>query len=474
MVVTPRRPWWPATALCALLLALALPARADDDLLRIRLFDRENPKALTISSEDGLLLYAGDATEPMQHLGRNASVRISVRGTELFVEVDDLRLHATSLRVRPDGANPMTLTATTAGDETVTRRYPGTLTLTPGPDGSLVVVNHVDVETYVAAVVAREYGFDDLEGAKAMAVLIRTYALRALGKFGADYDHVDHTLSQVYQGLDRISEVAREAARQTAGEILTYRGEPVEAVYFASSGGHTADNETVWEAAPRPYLRGKRDPYDRSPHASWQFRANRSELLAALSDAFGQRVEGFLIEERSRDGRVRTITLLGSPERTVTGNAFRLAVLKRFGPTSLKSTLFDARVQGNQYVFDGRGFGHGVGLSQWGAHEMARQGHDYRDILAFYYTDVQIQRNADYAALLARRDTPPALADAMPRPETPVSADLTAGSSRAEPDDAAPLPPPRPQRAEPERAILSWTGPARTSFRRSQPRRLGW
>ena len=220
--------------------------------------------------------------------------------------------------------------------------------------------------------------------------------------------------------------------------MLTYDGALIEAVYFASSGGHTADNETVWESPPRPYLRGVRDPYDHSPHAKWHAKIPRKKLLDALSKAYGFTVEGFRIDERSRDGRVRTIKLLGKPERTISGNAFRLVVIRTFGARTLKSTFFDARVRGSDYVFEGHGFGHGVGLSQWGAHEMAQKGRSYRDILTFYYTDVALTRDADYAALLDREpqarvavetptvsvasEAPPPVASALPASETKPAA----------------------------------------------------
>lgn len=459
--------------------AAALPA---DELLRIRILTRHQPETVELSGEEGLLLFAGAKVEPLHRLAPGEIAALSVRGSEVFVEMGDLRLNALSLRAVPTAGGALTVRVARGASPGLSRRYGGSLSVS-AEGGQLQLVNHIDVETYVASVVGSEYGFDDLEGAKAMAVIIRTYALRALGKFGEAYDHVDHTLSQVYTGLDAITPTAREAARLTAGEILTYDGHPVEAVYFAASGGHTADNDAVWNTPPRPYLRGRPDPYDRSPHATWQFVAPRKALLDALSEAFGFRVEGFLIEARSRDGRVQTITLLGNPERSVSGNDFRLAVLRRFGATSLKSTLFDARVRGNEYVFDGRGFGHGVGLSQWGAHEMARQGHTYRDILAFYYTNVTLQKGADYAALLKREVTPAVTGRTTTAPIEPPPVRSGAGpaearNARRAAAEAAPPPP----TVTPGAGVPSWTGvfrpatsasPARDDARRPG-RRIGW
>ncbi|WP_456429973.1 SpoIID/LytB domain-containing protein [Rhodocaloribacter sp.] len=419
-----------------------------EDLLRIRLFEQNRPEAVTVSGASGLLLFIGDEAEPLFRLAPGEEVIVEARKDEMLFTVAGRRIRTRSLRLVPNDGATFTL-AVTAGDEPgATRRYEGSLTVAPATGGVLELVNHVPVEAYVASVVASEYGFDDLEGAKAMAVIIRTYALRVLGRFGDDYDHVDHTLSQVYRGADAVTDASRAAARRTRGEVLTYDGALVEAVYFASSGGHTADNETVWKTEPKPYLRGVRDPYDHSPHAKWSVTIPRKKLLDALSKAYGFSVEGIRIAERSRDGRVRTMTLLGDRERTISGNEFRLAVIRTFGARTLKSTLFDARVRGDAYVFEGRGFGHGVGLSQWGAHEMAQKGRSYRDILTFYYTGVAIARDANYAALLGREGRAPS----EPPPVTVVS------------EDPPPTASPRP---------ASETKPAART-KKKRRRRLGW
>jgi stage II sporulation protein D len=301
-------------------------------------------------------------------------------------------LYATKLRLRPTGTSAKWALAFKNG----TRTYTGSLYLAPAPESGLLVVNNVPLEDYVASVVASEYGLDDRAGRKAMAVVARTYGLFTSEKFGGTYDQADGTASQVYEGVGAVTSASRRAAESTRGEVLTYDEALIQSVYFSSSGGHTADNEAVWNAKePIPYLRGKDDPYDsNSPHHSWSASVPRSQLLQVLTRAHGSLVKGFTIDERSSDGRVKTINLLqssGSPAE-MNANDFRLVVNRGVDGNPLKSTWFDARRSGNRYVFDGRGFGHGVGLSQWGAHEMAKRGKSYRDILTFYYTDVRIEQ----------------------------------------------------------------------------------
>src|SRR5690606_23652204 len=151
---------------------------------------------------------------------------------------------------------------------------------------------------------------------------------------------------QVYRGSEGVTDLARRAARETEGLVLTYRGAPIEAVYFSSSGGITANNDDVWDANPLPYLRGKEDPFDTSsPHQHWRAKLSRNELLDELSDRFGSRVSGFVIGQRSPDGRVARVELLleSGNRREISANAFRLAVTDRFGVHSVRSTLFDVR-----------------------------------------------------------------------------------------------------------------------------------
>ena len=115
-------------------------------------------------------------------------------------------------------------------------------------------------------------------------MLVRTYALKSRGKYG-DYDLVDHVGSQVYRGIESETPIARRAADETQGQVLTHRGDLIEAVYSSSSGGHTADNDAIWNGRPLPSLRGRQDPYDRgAPDHEWTTSVDRRELHRALSN----------------------------------------------------------------------------------------------------------------------------------------------------------------------------------------------
>jgi len=361
--------------------------------VRVRVLDSQQPTSVTVKATGGdLRVHLPETSAPVMRLRPGESATLSLRGPEVAIKRDADGIYASSLDIQPDDGVAWTL----ASGE-ITRTYTGPLHVEA--DGRhLQLVNHAPLDDYVASVVAAEYGFEDLEGSKAMAVVARTYGIRASTKFDTgDYDHVDNTVSQVYRGIRAITPTSRRATQATAGEVLTHEETLIEAVYFSSSGGHTANNEDVWDAKEvLPYLRGRRDPYDsNSPHHRWKTTVSRSQLLNALSNEFGTRITGFVLGKRSEEGRLKTVTLLTPGGRmTVRANDFRLAITRRLPDADLKSTWFDASRRGDTYRFNGRGFGHGVGLSQWGIHEMSDRGKSYRDMLGFYYAGVEI-RSAD-------------------------------------------------------------------------------
>ena len=173
-----------------------------------------------------------------------------------------------------------------------------------------------------------------------------------------------------------------------------WRGEPSTLAEFGyrftgSSDLYEAErasNEAVWDGPARPYLRGKEDPYDgASPHATWRASLDRQTLLKRLSEKYGFDVRGFIADDKSAGGRVRTVELLGPGSRraSMSGNDFRLFANEQTDDLGIRSTLFDAERRGGRYVFEGRGWGHGVGLSQYGAPRWPSAGRTTRKFSRF-------------------------------------------------------------------------------------------
>lgn len=278
------------------------------------------------------------------------------------------------------------------------RTYVGPLHVTVVGE-ALRVVNTVDLEAYVAGVVTREYGLGDVGGSEAMAILARTYAMKRMNARRAPGEALrDDTGAQVYRGIAPLNAAASAATGRTRGVVLTYGGALVEAVYSSSNGGYVAANETAWtRAEPLPYLRSRPDSYDatsRSPERTWTKRLSRRAVLEAFSKQFGRGVAGWKVASRAEDGRARTIDLIrrGHADERISANAARMALTKSLGVYAMPSTLFEVEVDGAHYVLRGRGFGHGVGLSQWGANARGVAGHDAPSILSFYFPGTQLQR----------------------------------------------------------------------------------
>ena len=411
-------------------LFLLVPSYADDaETIRVRLLEQHQPRVVELVSAGGSLAFFADGqrSDAIARLEKGDTVQIGLRNGQIYLDgLADVAALETVQIASSDGAR-FQLRALEGADAPPARVYEGGLTITQDPQdpGTLQLVNEVALEAYVASVLTREYAFDEPEGAKAMAVVVRTYALFNRDQSAGAYDLYDNTEAQTYEGALEPAAAVLEAVAQTEGQILTHRNQIIEAVHFAASGGHTASNEDVWGGPPRPYLRGRPDPYA-MPEDAWRLALGRDDLLPMLSDEYGFSVSGLRIRERSPDGRVATLEVM-SAERDpllVSGSDFRLLLDYRFGPGTLQSTLFEMERQGERFVFQGRGDGHGVGVPRQSVREQARLGRTYTDILAFYYTDIALSgTDVDVA---------------MPLPSPPLAAGrpVRLEVEAAEPDDA--------------------------------------
>ena len=272
------------------------------------------------------------------------------------------------------------------------RPYRGALELRRALQGGLAVINEVDLEEYLYGVVRSEMDPRWPPAAlRAQAIAARSLALYWAGRFAAEgYDVRATTDSQVYGGVAAEDPRTTAAVDATRGLVMLYDGRPVFAAYHSDSGGATESSEYVWGAA-QPYLRGVPDPYaQESPTARWTVRVDLGTLEARLQRA-GRAISGLQrieVAATSPSGRAMLVRLHATAGATeVRGTEFRALV----GVAVLRSTLFTVQPAGDGVVeFSGRGAGHGVGMSQWGARGQALQGRDYPEVLRYYYTGVTI------------------------------------------------------------------------------------
>jgi stage II sporulation protein D len=253
-------------------------------------------------------------------------------------------------------------------------------------NNGLHFINVLSLERYVEGVVAAEIGPDwAYEAMKAQAVISRTYAMyqRAINEKNL-YHLTSSVLHQVYRG-DTENEMVKKAVKETRGQILTYNGKPIKAFYHATCAGSTELPEAVWGES-FPYLRSVACMGKGSPYEQWtrRFSINKIEDVLGLND-----IKSINIKSFTSTGRVDILTVMtGDSEIEV-----RAVDLRRLlGYRELPSTDFIVMIKGNDVIFEGKGYGHGVGLSQWGALEMALEGKDYKEILAHYYPGTELKR----------------------------------------------------------------------------------
>jgi stage II sporulation protein D len=269
------------------------------------------------------------------------------------------------------------------------RWFPGAVSLVPRGGGRMDVVNVVPLEAYVERSVASEtYADWPAEALKAQAVIARTYALHHAARRTAEpYDLDSHVLSQRYDARIVAGSV-RRASQATAGEYLAYAGEPILAVFHSCAGGRTAAADEVWSES-YPYLAVVASPDDDAPDYFWSYEIGETDAAQVLREHGYEPAGGAGAEvlEHSASGRVARLRVLGAELR---GRDLR----ELLGGRAIKSTLFEVRAAGGRLRFMGSGAGHGVGLSQWGARQMASKGKRYDEILEHYYPQSQLRTRA--------------------------------------------------------------------------------
>ncbi|WP_346341625.1 SpoIID/LytB domain-containing protein [[Phormidium] sp. ETS-05] len=255
------------------------------------------------------------------------------------------------------------------------RWYRGRIHIVP-VSGNLTAVNIVDLEQYLYSVIGAEMSPSwPQEALKAQAVAARSYALYQRDRYSNSiYDVGDTQAWQVYKGLESEANTTQAAVEATKGQVLTYNGKIIEAVFHSSSGGHTENVEDVSE--PRPYLRGVPDYDAGTPVYEWSSSISRAQLSNLMGVG---NISAIKPERTSKTGRVISVRAYGSDgERLLSGEQLQSLL-------NLRSTLFTINPNGNTFAIYGRGFGHGVGMSQWGAYNLANQGYNYQQILGHYY-----------------------------------------------------------------------------------------
>lgn len=323
--------------------------------------------------------------------------------------------------------------------------YRGSIILKIQEDGSIGVINRILFDYYLYSVVACESSPSwPIEALKAQAVASRNYAILNIGKHEkGGYDLCNTQHCQVYKGFDREHKNTNEAVEQTKGKLLLYEGELAQTFYHSSSGGHTENSENIWSEMI-PYLRGVEDSYSLgSSNDNWVCELDKEVINDKLIEnniSIGE-VLDIVPLELSEYGRVKKVEFIGSKGSTILEKEKIRSVL---GSSNIKSIWYDVKTESDinifdmnkndstikkpnglnivsasglskinpnnqtitikglfnskqynitpkKYTFAGKGWGHGLGMSQYGAKGMAEEGYSYSEILEYYYKGTKVQ-----------------------------------------------------------------------------------
>ncbi len=269
-------------------------------------------------------------------------------------------------------------------------------------------IQSVPLEEYVRTAVLSEVAPEPREvttGERMLdvqAIIARTYAVAHMARHGLEgYDLCSTTHCQVFDPKRLKTSVwathAAEASRRTSGLILWYGTHPASAVFHADCGGQTSAARDVWGSDAHPYLAGRPDDGPaRTAHTTWRFEVEQARLTAALNrdsrTRVGDRLLSLTVQARDAAGRATAIRLQGSRTVVVRGEDLRAALTRTLGQATLRSTRFQVHRIGSRYRFEGRGYGHGVGLCQAGALARLRAGATPQQVLARYYPGTTLVR----------------------------------------------------------------------------------
>ena len=383
------------------------PAASAATVRVVRVLVGKQVSRLRVRCDHGL--YVSGSTDVML-AAQPASTWVQVSaGQSGGLYLGDIKEVADELTIRDVAGGPITVSLSVDDGWGVEHQYPGSIRVIRRDAGVLDVLNEVEVELYVACVVAEEvWPTFAREAYRAQAIAARSFVLYQMQRRRhSSFDVIATQGAQVYKGL-RTGTAARratQASRDTSGIVLTWRDQDevklFSAYYSAVCGGMSQSAAIFGEAdAVKPLLGGVACDYCKiAPGDTYRWgpvQVSYSELQSRLSSsnpslAFNGPIRGVKVIEQTDAGRAVRVRIIFSNDEThdMLAEQFRLAI----GGNRIKSTHFQLRSRDHHLVFDGgRGFGHGLGLCQWGAQGQALAGREAGEILRSYYPGAKLTR----------------------------------------------------------------------------------
>ncbi len=366
--------------------------------IKVLLDDKPVSKSLTLGSA----VVLSSAEKRIAVVNKGNTLNINIEGGKVIVNIRNNSFESESFKIE-----------TKSRDKFLRyngKSYRGAIKFLS--DGSkLIVINELPLEDYLKGVLPLEMptgrGDENVQALKAMAVTARTYSFNRMNKTKGTFDVYLDVRDQVYGGVRAEKSLTNKIIDETKGQILTYDDKPALVFYSASGGGYTENAKNVFGSKyDVPYLRGVEDgdePYDLiMPNFEWTEKYTESKFLNMLYKAgkiknVNYTIDDIEIESRFASGRVNELKInLESDENDdveiiLKGNRIR-SVIRRANGGILKSTMIEIEMDDDKnIVIKGKGNGHGVGLSQWGAIYLSREGTNYKEILSHYFPGTEIK-----------------------------------------------------------------------------------
>lgn len=355
--------------------------------LDIRIFSEFKIKKFSLTAISGKYLLLNDDTQVLE-IYKNNPIEISIKNDSVAVHknnqivgiFEEIYLQkaglVNALKINTDVKNA---SERIYDDELVVRVV----------NKELVLINRVELEHYIAGVVQSEIfgSSEDIDFFKIQAIIARTYAITNMMKHSEQGFHLcDGVHCQSYKRRCNHSNIMMATSQTFCDVVVDAQGMLISAAFHSNSGGQTANSEDVW-VIETPYLKSVVDTFSYNMRNSkWEKKIRKSEWISYFVENYPD-----IKQLPDYENKILNITQ-ESRARYVLGNVPTKYIRQHFG---LKSTIFNSRPEGDFVVLNGKGYGHGVGLSQEGAIKMIKLGYQYEDVIKFYYTDVSVIKYTD-------------------------------------------------------------------------------
>ncbi|MDD5529801.1 MAG: SpoIID/LytB domain-containing protein [bacterium] len=310
--------------------------------------------------------------------------KIEIKGNNILIKNDNttakgnsLKITTSSIQLDGKAVNKIQPPFEVIADNDILefngKKFRGSL-LIYNKQSNFLVVNKVDMENYLKGVVPCELKTTEMEALKAQIIASRSFALHLIKPETEYYDLTSGVEAQVYKGVEAEVDFIDKAIEETKGIVCTYNGQTIETQYSSNCGGRTANGKAL-------YLKSTPCQFCKSyPNYRWECSFSRASFFEKL----GAAGNSFSITKKDKSGRVIELQIPDA-DCTLKGEQIRAKL-------GLKSTFFEIKDNGDKITISGKGYGHGIGLCQYGAVGMSKQGFDYKSILKHYYSGIKIEK----------------------------------------------------------------------------------